>query len=220
MSINMGNDLDGSELTYSDHEIQHIRHQLSFNGGEPSSPPIEDERQFEITARGLDPDEIAELRGMRVQVSTFFDADTAEDNVGSVRIDADAGFNLSGTEVLSLGASTEDKDPDDDGTDEGEARFRTTDEVGQLWTWSGVVSAPFDDDTNGNGGGAYAVNQTEMLVFPDFLGTGPVVDVNDDFTSKLRCLETANESELGVEVRYSLYYLVDEIEDSRPRYGY
>lgn len=205
-------------ISYADHDVHHVLHEVRGIGGE-NNPAFEDIQQFEITERGLDPDELAELRAARVAVGVVFTADQPTDSVGSARFEMGAGFNLNGEEYLQAGANGLQVDVDGDGDDDYQIFTKDTDEVGQFWTYVDTLSAPYDDDANGNGGGGLATQEVEMLNMADLFGSGPFVDSADDFTSRIRVVEQNSIATLGVRILYSLYYSVEQTEGGRSRFG-
>jgi len=215
--MNMGGD---GQLSYADHDVHHIRHRAKVIGTDADDADHTDVRNFEITQRGLAPDELAELKVFRVSVGLTFDAETAEDSVGGIDVGLGAGFNLADGEFLQTADFTQELiDSAGDGTDDINIRYADTDEVGELWNYRTALSAPFDDDANGNGGGAYGVNLTETLHMDQLFGSGPYVDSADDFSSLIEVNENNNTASVGVEVAYSLYYDVMETEGGRTRFG-
>lgn len=208
-------------MTYADHDVHWVQHGINFRSTGDSGPDdgFTDTQQFEVTQRGLAPDELAELRLMRAQVGVIFDADGAQDSTGSVRVRVDSGFNLSGDEFLSSNPTFEQVDNDASGTNDYTVTTKDTDEVGQLFTFESAYAVPYDDDTSGNGAGGLMSPYGETINFADALGSGPFVDSADDFVSRLNMAITNNVTNVGVVVRYGLYYNVTEIEGGRTRFG-
>lgn len=178
-----------------------------------------EEEQFEITERGLDPDELAELRAMRVQVAAIIDADGPQDSTGTCSIDVGAGYNLSGDEFLNANPDITQIDSDDSGTDDLVSATKDTDEVGQLYSTSFNAVIPYDDDANSNGAGPALPNETETMNYAAMFGSGPVVDAADDFTTRIRLGLTNAVQTVGVKTTYSLYYAVEAQEGGRTRFG-
>lgn len=211
----------GMDMTYSDHDVHHVLHELRFQDTADSGPNdmLRDTRQFDITERGLDPDELAELRGMSVTAVAIFRAAAATDSVGSFSARVGAGYNLTGDEFLQAEPNVTSIDNDNSGTDDYQIRTRDTDEVGQLYSTSLSGSTPYDDDANGNGGGGVLPLSTTTIDFTELTGTGPVVDSADDFSSSID-LEVLNViTDVGFRMLYSLYYAVEEQEGGRTRFG-
>lgn len=218
MSIQGGGD---GAVSYSDHDVHHVRHEIETQAGS-GGDNVSDVSTFEfdITERGLDPDEIAELRAMRVTVGARADAVQGQDSRGAFQFDIDAGYNLSASEVIGQQIDqSEPLDPDGDGTDEFGTSAADTDEVGQVYTFGDAYMLGFDDDTNGNGSGTTLQSHTELLNMADLFGSGPYVDSADDFQSIINVEANNCIERLGVEVRYSLYYSVEQTEGGRSRFG-
>lgn len=217
----VGGDGGAQALSYADHDVHHIRHQISSlasSGGDDVTQTVEEE--FEVTERGLDPDELAELRAMRVSIGTVAKAGQPQDSRGEFAFQVDAGFNIGESDALfSSNTTARDLDPDADGTDEVRSRVAETDEVGQVYTHANSVGIGFDDDANGNGAGGQGVTVTETVDLAGMFGTGPFVDSADDFVS-VATLSPDNVIEFfGVEIAYSLYYNVETTEGGRSRFG-
>lgn len=213
--------MDGG-LTYSDHDVHHVLHELRYLDTADAGPTTftSDTQQFEITERGLDPDELAELRGIRVTASLRVQADGAQDSRGAVFCDIDAGFNLTGDEFLSVNPVADGIDVDDSGTNDFQSFTKDTDEVGQLYSERLSAGIGFDDDANSNGGvGGGEPVTSELISYPGLTGTGPVVDSVDDFSSRIGMSVSNVITTLACDVRYSLYYAVEESESGRTRFG-
>lgn len=212
---------DSDMVSYADHDVHHIAHRVINNestGGDDYV--VEAVEEFEITERGLDPDELAELRAMRVQVGAFCQALQPQDSRGEFSFTIDAGFNIGVSDALHTASlNTTQFDPDGDGTDEAASSVRETDEVGQVYTYADNYNVGFDDDANGNGAGGNSNATAEMLNMQDLFGSGPFVDSADDFVSVVRVLPENVIETFGVQINYSLYYDVNEQEGGRTRFG-
>lgn len=209
-------------VSYSDHDVHHIRHTLNVEPGTGGiTTTVDDIRQFEITERGLDPDELAELRAMRVSVGCRVRSGQPQSQRGELSFQVGAGFNLSGNEFLAIADNDVEEfiDPDGDGTDEIKARTTDTDEVGQIYHMTDSYSVGFDDDTNGNGGPTNSAPHAEVLDMNELFGSGPYVDAADDFSSLVQFRPSNVIERLACEIKYSLYYDVSEVEGGRTRFG-
>lgn len=219
MSVRRSGDGD---LSYSDHDVQHISHELAFLDSADAGPTLtfEDVREFEITERGLEPDELAELRAMRVALSIGTDdSPIAQDEIGAVSAVFESGYNLSGTEFLSRGRDTDLIDTDDSGTDDFQAIFRDTDEVGQLTFDQMDLYLGYSDTSDGTGGAPGGPERSYMIDFATMFGSGPFVDSVDDFKSSIRMNVSNVVADCKVKAAYSLYYRVMESESGRTRFG-
>lgn len=212
----------GGGRTYSDHDVHHVRHRVRLNGatGGDNLSQVSDQ-QFEITERGLDPDELAELKAMRVSVGVDIGASEAQDSRGEVSYAVEAGYNTQNGETIRTASASPagDFDPDGDGTDEISVFVSDTDEVGQIYTLADNANIGYDDDANGNGGGGANNVVTETLNMDELFGSGPFVDSADDFVSTIRIRPDNVIEQLEVDVVYSLYYNVSVTEGGRSRFG-
>jgi len=220
MSVHRSGDGSG-QLSYADHDIHWISHEVDFlntSDVTATGEAFADEQQFDITERGLAPDEIAELRAMVVNVTGTFTADGPQDSINSLRVDVESGFNTTGDEFVTVDPAEETLDLS---TADDDVRIRTkdTDEVGQLFSSSFLLSTPYDDDSNGNGAGGTIPVYRDSISFTDLLGSGPIVDANDDFVSRIALDVQNTVTTQGCHVTYGLYYAVEEIEGGRTRFG-
>jgi hypothetical protein len=209
-------------LSYADHDVQWILHNVTFLDTADSGPDtaLADTQQFEITERGLDPDELAELRLLTVDVALSLDEGVVDqDEIGGFVASVDYGFNLAGEEYLSAGGTATNEDVDDSGTDDFTVITRDTDEVGQLGSHELAMYAGYSDTTDGTGGSASCPRFYTQIPFATMLGTGPVVDAVDDFTSRVRLTAENMVGGGQVSVRYGCYYAVEESETGRTRFG-
>jgi hypothetical protein len=222
MSVRRSHDHD-RDVSYSDHDIQHVNHALTFLNSADSGPSdtIADVRQWEVTDRGLDHDEIAELRAMKVAVTLQSPSSPiAQDEIGSFRGFLDAGFNLSGTEFMPVATESDFVDSDDSGTDDARVDFKSTDEQGQLISDRLGAYAGYSDTTDGTGGAAGLPSTTYWVDFADLFGTGPFVDANDDFVTRLVIDVNNMVANAGISAGVSLFYAVYEHDEARPEFGH
>lgn len=212
---------DSQPISYADHDVQHIRHRVCWRSDADSGPSdsYESIEQYEITDRGLDPDELAELRAMRVTVSMYQSTTVNQGNPGSVLARIGAGFNLSGDEFLQADSTTQAVDVDNSGTDDFVIARRSTDEVGQLYTALEDHDLSFNSTGNSLGGGAGDNLSQQILNFNDLFGSGPFVDAADDFSSRIQLVVNDVLETVCCEVGYSLYYDVNQTEGGRSRFG-
>lgn len=217
MSVNP----DMSATSYADHDVHHIAHKVQWSASADSGPSdfLESIEQFEITERGLDPDELAELRAARVQVSTALETTTNQGLPGNVEAFVGAGYNLSGDEFVQKAKDETTVDADNSGTDDFIIATKDTDEVGQIYSSKVVGSAAFGDGSNGVGGGGNHISQAELLPMADLFGAGPFVDAADDFSSRIAIQVNDMLDSVSCNVVYSLYYDVSQTEGGRSRFG-
>lgn len=218
MSISGGGD-DG-RTGYSDHEIHHVRQGLNVLENQDAGNFAEtNASQFEITQRGLDNDELAELVAFRVQYGVALGPVSSQTAPGTVRVEFGAGYNLQDEEFLQVGGTFTTEDIDSSGTDDIQTVEADTDEVGQIWAAQTGATLPIDDSTDGPGAGADVEFDNEMVDFRAMLGGGPILDATDDFTPRVR----VDQNNAGVRVEaqavYTLYYDVETMEGGRPRFG-
>lgn len=212
----------GMNLSYAEHDVHHVRHSLEYLNSADAGPSAgaSDVRQFEITERGLDPDELAELRAITVQATLVPGGNVIpQDEIGGIRAVVESGFNLSADEFVLSNRDTEGLDVDSSGTDDFTAGFNDTDEVGQLTAVQLGGYPGYSDTTDGTGGAGGLPQVQKTIAFPGLTGTGPVVDAVDDFSSKLFLRVENMVGGASVEAVYSLYYAVEESESGRTRFG-
>lgn len=213
---------DGSQLTYADHDVHWIRHEASFLASADSGPltGLNDVQQWEITERGLDPDELAELRALTVDVTLGTVGDPIDqDEIGEINLRAQAGFNLSLDEFVLNNASTEGVDVDNSGTDDFNVVTNDTDEVGQLFAANLHGYPGYSDTTDGTGGAGGMPSLHETIHFPAMFGSGPVVDAVDDFSTHLRLDVNNMVAQVTAQATYQAVYAVEESESGRTRFG-
>lgn len=214
---------DGGGLSYADHDVHHVYHELQFLDTATSGPTTNQvsEQQFEITERGLDPDELAELRAVVVDATLTSEGTViAQDEIGTVKATLGAGFNLSDDEFLADDFEIPERfDQNDDGTNDFAVAVDDTDEVGQIFTGGLATGVSYSDTTDGTGGSAGYPHLREKISFAGLTGTGPFVDAADDFNSYIRLSVNNAVVDFSAEVRYSLYYRVEEMEGGRTRFG-
>jgi hypothetical protein len=213
-----------ADVSYSDHDVHWIRHKNNFLAAADSGPDttFESEEQFEVTRRGLDPDELAELRALVVDVSIGTGVSPIDqDEIGSFKADIECGFNLSGDEFLrSFGTlSNETVDVDASGTDDFRVGTRETDEVGQLFSAVLYAYPGYSDTNDGTGGSAGMPSLHETIDYTELTGGGPIVDAADDFTSRVSLDINNMVAGCEVDVTYGLYYAVEQSEGGRTRFG-
>jgi hypothetical protein len=203
--------------------VHHVRHTVEWDSGADAGPDdtYADERQFEITARGIDPDELAELRAIVVRLNVGPGTDViAQDEIGAIQGTMECGYNLSGEEFLGAGGgSSFDIDSDASGTDDYVVRTKDTDEVGQLCYDTLSAWVGYSDTTDGTGGSAAGAERFYIMNMADLFGSGPFVDAADDFTTRITLGVKNLVGEARAVASYSLYYDVSEVEGGRTRFG-
>lgn len=220
MSIGMSQ----ADETYADFDVHHITHKITApNSRDDPTQVVKREEQFEITERGLEPDELAELVAFRVETSINVDHNAVPPaKPGSCVVEAGAGFNLSGQEFVQEGGELlATFDDDNSGTDDAQVRANDTDEVGQLWFSNYGTAITFEDEGSGTGGPAAASGRyPEVINLREMFGEGPVVDSVDDFTIRHRFeLSSVDVYRVTSKLNFSLYYRVMETESGRSRFG-
>lgn len=212
-----------SGLTYADHDVHHIKHQVNFLSSADAGPTTEvsDIQQWEITERGLDPDELAELRAMRVSATVgAFASPIDQDEIGGVNAKIGAGFNLSEGEFLwTADGAAEGQDVDASGTDDFNVVTADTDEPGELYHTQVSAYPGYSDTTDGTGGAGGMPTVTDTIAFEGLTGTGPIVDAVDDFSTLLEFEVRNMVANVAAWVDYTLWYAVEESESGRTRFG-
>lgn len=211
-------------MSYADHDVHHVRHEVRWDGDTADSGPndaLTSEEQFEVTARGIDPDELAELRGMVVNVSIEPGLTVgSQDETGAVVAQYGSGYNLSDDEYLQGGGATITAvDTDDSGTDDFVVATKDTDEVGQLTHDTLSMYLGYSDTTDGTGGSSTGPSYRYFMDFGKAFGSGPYLDAADDFTSRLRLSARNTVADVRATAQYTLYYNVLEVEGGRTRFG-
>lgn len=222
MSVHRTGGSSSSSLSYSDHDVHHVSHVLKWSDNADSGPDdsVRDTRQFEITSRGIDPDELAELRAMRVQLTLGTDdSPVAQDEAGAVIAGFETGFNLSGDEFLFADRAQTGIDTDSSGTTDFQSIVNDTDEVGQLTADRLSMYVGYSDTTDGTGGAAGAPTMTYFLNCAELFGSGPYVDAADDFVTSITMDVNNLVAACTAEANLSLYYNVTEVEGGRTRFG-
>lgn len=213
----------GGDWEYSGHEVQHIHHDVDWLATADAGPSntIDNVQRWEVTDRGLERDELAELRAVKVSFSLQQVGDpSSQDEAGSVRAFLDGGFNLSGDEFLSLGPSTAQIDDDNSGTNDYRISTKSSGEQGLLFADRIAGNPGFYEGASGAGGAAGFPNVHYFLDFGEHFGTGPVLDVNDDFVTRIELDVNNMVAGVGATAGVSLYYVLHEFEGGRPEFGH
>jgi len=208
---------------YSDHEYQWIRHRVRFLSGADAGPDLAEaeQPQFEPTTRGLDTDELAELREVYVSASTRHQNNDAssQSEVGEVIGQGSFGINLDGGEFLRPGSNSIFRDVDGSGTDDLEIQVDDQEEPGLLGEFSTTATAGFVDATNGPGGSGSAARQQYRLTFGP-VGSGPVVDRTDDLDLRHRLIVRNQVTECLSEVVLGLRWRPMTVEGGRAKLAF
>lgn len=182
---------------YSDFEYQQVHLQVSLaeQADSTGSGDIQAKTVTQIEPLGgiggLDNNEVAELVYMETEASIrFFDEGADQDVATSGSLKGAVGANLSNSRDAFPGIrdasgtttiiSTTDIDESNVNID---ANGGSEDRWFQLYNASG--HPPFDDQTNGPGGGAGNHNFYAAKNFRDLVGRGPVLDSSDDISISL-----------------------------------
>jgi len=137
---------------------------------------------------GLDNNEVAELVYMEVQARIITDDANADQNVGTqAYMNGLVGANVdeSNYSLETLGAPEAGTAEDLNSIQQSNTEFVSTsrDEVFQLF--QAEHSVPFDDETNGLGGGAASQSNVYEKNWRSLTARGPVLDSNDDISINL-----------------------------------
>lgn len=210
MSINM----DGSDVTdYASFEYQQIGGDPILGGATGGSVGAEFLYEFEPLASigGLANNEVAELVYHELQITLEPEAEQGNDqNVSSdfefrgvfgANIGQGNGFQGLANDVEEQISNTTN------GYDAAEDR------IFQLFRANGVL--PFDDETNGPGGGALPTTAIYEKPWRNLVGRGPVLDSNDDLSLSgfINGSDTVLD-DAGANVRVHLVWDVAETDDA------
>lgn len=178
---------DSGGMTYSDHEVQWIRNSMTFRDAADSGPDtnVTDEAQFNVTERGLDNDELAELVYLRADISLAINSVGDQTTANAFNAFTDWGANLAGTENLLTDDSKEFFDVDDSGTDDFVREERVTDEAGEFVSEILRATIGHRDTANSVAGGADNDRVQVEIDFRDVYGGGPFLDSTDDITNRV-----------------------------------
>jgi hypothetical protein len=201
-----------SGLRFSDVEIQNIgfRKEGTLGGADGDSASRND---YEITERGLDHNEIAEL------VFMYRDYYLAAESTGGTGSDATAPGSLEG--AASLGVNLEGAEdivsdqPYVDGPDS------VTDERGQLDFVEAEIAVLYQDTANQNGGGGNSMGRDRTMNWRHHFGRGPAFDSADDLSLRMDVEKhgAGGDTRAKSHVYYQLGWVVHEVEDIRPQFG-
>lgn len=200
-------DTDNMLNTYSDVQAHHILYRLEIEAGATD----ENTEEFNVTERGLDNDEIAELIAFRYDVACF--SEDHENDVGSSGVfTLGAGYNLVQDEFLSY-------QPDILNLSNTEITTKDTDEQGQIFSSAVSIGRNTDDDASGSAAGATGQRDAGIVNYRDLFGSGPYLDSTDDLRIRIQGRSDPGVTAISTELRLSLYYLVGEVEGTRATFG-
>lgn len=187
-----------------------IAYQVSdsfLDGGEQAAGPHTAEVD---PVEGLHRDEEAELVAL-VQWFHWISIES-QSGEGSTPGDYRGEFELSINEGVGS--------PDDDALNDTESNlqvpgYRHGNVFNRLWRSDAVGLSPFNDTTNGTGGGGQSGwNGFEVLPYRDLFGQGPIVDSRDTLFTAAHIASHENDNEnLEMEVGVSLFWDVYEVPD-------
>lgn len=228
MSVNP----DGADVTdYSDFEYQTIHAEVVAQEADDStgsgnirirslftSEPLDD-------VGGLDNNEVAELVAMEVEADiTSLDEDADQDVGSSGRLQGVVGVNLpNNSSALPSVRGSQTEGEVISSNNISESNINTNGLGGSDDRWLQVFNAdaafPFDDQTNGPGGGASHANFYAQKNYRQLVGRGPVLDSNDDIT--IASEFTAGDIIINVTgtVRVHLIWDVAETSDAGRRFS-
>lgn len=220
MSINM--DTGGTE--YADHEVQVIGANPTANGGSPESVQVEVPQELydPVSERGIDSDELAELVAMYRSAHLYVpqDENTGQSREGAGLAEFNLGINLSGKSELPTDGFTNAPTSSEETIENGNLRRFNTNEPGALDHSTISVTPGFTGDTGASSSsGSAGVNVERFINFREEFGSGPYVDRTDDLTIGAEIQKFDMVSGLDLEVRYTLYWNVEEMPEGRASFA-
>lgn len=210
-----------SGASYSDHEIQHIKNGLAFLDGADAGPntSVTDENQFNVTERGLDNDELAELVYLRADIALYSNSVGDQTTRNIIIANTDFGANLAGQENLNAFSTSEDFDVDDSGTDDFSRFEHVTDEAGQFYSEELHAGIGFRD-TGNSVGANQSIDRVQIeMPFRAITGGGPFLDSTDDLTSRFNMSVSNAIDSAKLTERIYLVWDVDTVEGGRAAFG-
>lgn len=212
---------DTGGFSYSDHEVQWILNDYQFKDAADAGPDtsLEDEAQFNVTERGLDNDELAELVYLRADLDLGVDSVGDQTTRNFFEVVTGWGANLSGSEYVSTDNDFEQFDVDDSGTNDFQRNSRTTDEAGQWIAESLRATIGFRDTGNSVGANSTTDRVQVTMDFRDLFGSGPFLDSTDDLTNRIFMNVDNAIDGARLDQRLMLVYDVQTVEGGRAAFG-
>lgn len=159
---------------------------------------------------GLANNEVAELVAYRLEIG-FDGADPQvagdQDVGGTMHIQGSVGANIDPDALPESGQGVTVDESDNNRTFAVE---RADDAIFEMY--QAEASLPFDDETNGQGGGGYFQTDLHDRNWRELTGRGPVLDQNDDLTVVQET--TNNDSVIEPEVTVTVHCVWDVAETS------
>jgi hypothetical protein len=189
-------------MSYNDIEVQNVVFDtiIEDSASETFTAPEEVEfQELEVTADGLDRNEVAELVAIRreAQLAPRAGGETADNN-GHAAADVALGVNLEPPEFVVRAGGTNRVD-----TGASNGGINDTDRSGQLDAFNLVVSTP-------GSGGANEARTSIALSMRSMFGRGPLLDRFDDLGVFKGLNRESMDTAVKLEGRYQLYYMVYE----------
>ena len=217
----------GSTATeYADHEVQIVSGRVTVDTDFFDGTTADYIHSTEpVSKRGLDSNELAELKAMYRTCSIRIGAldDNLQTELGDATAEVALGVNMGpdelptrttivGTDVTDSSATTVINDQNG-----GSFSVANFEEPGILDVTRATGAAGYEAATSGAGAGSQATTATERDFDFSVLGSGPYLDRTDDLDLAME-LETVNLSDgvvCQVEVTYILYWDVHEAQGGR-----
>jgi len=230
MSMNMDG-MDGDVADYSDFEYQTIEANPTLQGSDGPNVGFDAVYQFEPLEAigGLDNNEVAELVYLEVHAGIEIEDESDDQNVATgAELRGVVGINLPESQAAFLSttqsgapanfdATVIRTNPDTEepftlgGANKAEDRF--------LQPYRATASPPFDDQTNGPGGGRSDDAFLAEKSYRDLTGRGPVLDANDDVSISLSLNVGDTILQTGADIRVHMVWDVAETSDAGRRFS-
>ena len=216
---------DTNDIDYSSFEYQHVEYQHEENGGDSARSTFAIGIDPLDQQGGLDINEVAELVGMYVTHNVAADdfTQTSQTQNGNVEYRGVLGSNLDSLgDLVSSSATAKDREEtpiESNDNPDGQARTFGHSKAEVFHHFSTYLSTPFDDTTNGSGGGGAYMARERFVNFRDITGRGPVLDGNDEMSVVSRIIKNNVEYDTEAITRATYIWDVAEVDDAGRRFA-
>lgn len=196
-------------FAYNNLEEQYMKEVVAVDGGDDDDAGQSSTISYDVTERGLDRGEIAEVVAIHTTASmNLQESEVAtQTEPGSVHISNSFGTNPDGDG--SVGLTPAEISLESVSNVEFGFNSATQDELGILDQVEIGYNMPFSDATNGFGGGGMVPTVDHLLNLKEMFGRGPMVDRFDDFFSHylvtVRSISDKQEMNLKRRVWYQIH---------------